>query len=506
MAGPGIPLLLLVLLGSGSSARIGEWNTCSGRLERALDTLHRESNRRNRLEDEDSNLSYQQELQSAPIDISVSHIAVKLPQVSRNTGTPWATVERCIYEPEDNSLKTRVVFNDLVVSGLVSMHARSPKAGSVAAESCRMTLRLRRAGIEFLTSPIARGRGQMRIRTESSFLEPRFASIYAYGCRPTRVDKQIKRQDKWPPYHSPNHKVYAVRPPEDVYESLEPRQLSISNVDDVEIPNESRQSRALYPIRTVGIWRDNVWITKSTLRKKRASNLSNFKTNISTKNKRKVVGKGSIRTNVLYENSFSGNERLGAPRVRSRRVRYLRETENPAFSDNRTISKPRMRRNLEVITPQDFQTALINERLPKVEVTDGKLNVLGNVSLQATSTKKQEVTVTSELPETLNSTNLLDLDSENLQDEEDKTNFKREENSGLVPETRESHLTENLEDFMIGTDEGRSWQSKEHIAREMEDVFLKGASQVLTRYIERQLHPAIKETLMLSMGYTISYG
>jgi len=40
----------------------------------------------------------------------------------------------------------------------------------------------------------------------------------------------------------------------------------------------------------------------------------------------------------------------------------------------------------------------------------------------------------------------------------------------------------------------------------MEDVFLQGASQALTRYIERQLHPAIKETLMLSMGYTISYG
>lgn len=46
-----------------------------------------------------------------------------------------------------------------------------------------MSLRLRRAGMDFYTSPIARGRGQMRIRTESSFLEPRFASIYAYGCR-----------------------------------------------------------------------------------------------------------------------------------------------------------------------------------------------------------------------------------------------------------------------------------------------------------------------------------
>ena len=70
-----------------------------------------------------------------------------------------------------------------------------------------MTLRLRRAGIEFYTSPIARGRGTMRIRTESSFMEPRFASIYAYGCSPTRVDKQIKRQDKWPTYQKPDDEV-----------------------------------------------------------------------------------------------------------------------------------------------------------------------------------------------------------------------------------------------------------------------------------------------------------
>lgn len=77
----------------------------------------------------------------------------------------------------------------------------------IPAESCKMTLRLKRAGIDFVTISIARGHGQMRIRTESSFLEPRFASIYAYGCHPTRLEKQIKRQDKWPPYHLVSDKV-----------------------------------------------------------------------------------------------------------------------------------------------------------------------------------------------------------------------------------------------------------------------------------------------------------
>lgn len=98
------------------------------------------------------------------------------------------------------------MFNDLSVSGMVSLIPRDHQS-SVSAESCRMTLRLRRAGVDFLTSPIARGRGQMRIRTESSFLEPRFASIYAYGCHPTRLDKQIKRQDKWPPFYPPRDEV-----------------------------------------------------------------------------------------------------------------------------------------------------------------------------------------------------------------------------------------------------------------------------------------------------------
>lgn len=110
---------------------------------------------------------------------------------SRVDGLTWAKVERCMYEPVNNSIRTRVSFNELAVSGLVQLNAHEPSSTSrssphqlLPAESCRMSLRVRRAGMEFYTSPIARGRGQMRIRTESSFLEPRFASIYAYGCRP----------------------------------------------------------------------------------------------------------------------------------------------------------------------------------------------------------------------------------------------------------------------------------------------------------------------------------
>lgn len=135
----------------------------------------------------------------------------QLPQDSRGRGGPWAQVERCVYEPSNNSLQTRLLFNDLTVSGQISLLLLDYRL-AIPAESCKMTLRLRRAGIDFFTSPIARGRGQMRIRTESSFLEPRFASIYAYGCRPTRGDKQIKRQDKWPPQKTQVHARPAADP------------------------------------------------------------------------------------------------------------------------------------------------------------------------------------------------------------------------------------------------------------------------------------------------------
>lgn len=42
--------------------------------------------------------------------------------------------------------------------------------------------------------------------------------------------------------------------------------------------------------------------------------------------------------------------------------------------------------------------------------------------------------------------------------------------------------------------------------RELESLFSKGAQGILTSYIQRMLQPAIKNTLMEGMGYTISYG
>lgn len=49
-------------------------------------------------------------------------------------------------------------------------------------------------------------------------------------------------------------------------------------------------------------------------------------------------------------------------------------------------------------------------------------------------------------------------------------------------------------------------EDDEDLSKEMEDIFLKGIRSLLTTYMQKELQPAIKETLMTNMGYTISYG
>lgn len=51
-----------------------------------------------------------------------------------------------------------------------------------------------------------------------------------------------------------------------------------------------------------------------------------------------------------------------------------------------------------------------------------------------------------------------------------------------------------------------SHEINEAFSRELEDLFSQGVRGLLTTYMQKALQPAIKETLMESMGYTLSYG
>ncbi|XP_026273423.1 uncharacterized protein LOC113203119 [Frankliniella occidentalis] len=44
------------------------------------------------------------------------------------------------------------------------------------------------------------------------------------------------------------------------------------------------------------------------------------------------------------------------------------------------------------------------------------------------------------------------------------------------------------------------------LSGEMEDVFLRGIRTLLARYMERRLQPALRDTVMAGMGYSVSYG
>ncbi|KAL0270872.1 UNVERIFIED_CONTAM: hypothetical protein PYX00_008144 [Menopon gallinae] len=44
------------------------------------------------------------------------------------------------------------------------------------------------------------------------------------------------------------------------------------------------------------------------------------------------------------------------------------------------------------------------------------------------------------------------------------------------------------------------------VSREMEDMFLRGIKTLLAKYLEKQLEIPLKEALMTSIGYTVSYG
>ncbi|XP_072380633.1 uncharacterized protein [Diabrotica undecimpunctata] len=68
---------------------------------------------------------------------------------------------------------------------------------------------------------------------------------------------------------------------------------------------------------------------------------------------------------------------------------------------------------------------------------------------------------------------------------------------GCEPRLRE-HKRQFGDDIDDEPDEG--------LSKEMEDIFLKGIRSLLTSYMQKELQPAIKETLMRNMGYTVSYG
>ncbi|KAK9503004.1 hypothetical protein O3M35_011669 [Rhynocoris fuscipes] len=54
--------------------------------------------------------------------------------------------------------------------------------------------------------------------------------------------------------------------------------------------------------------------------------------------------------------------------------------------------------------------------------------------------------------------------------------------------------------------EATSTDDEEIVSQEIEQVFLRGVRSLLTKYLESRLEPALRDTLMMNLGYSISYG
>lgn len=69
-----------------------------------------------------------------------------------------------------------------------------------------------------------------------------------------------------------------------------------------------------------------------------------------------------------------------------------------------------------------------------------------------------------------------------------------------------SHGQRPVPDQWQNVELANSVELDEAFSRELEDIFSKGVRGLLTSYMQKALQPAIKETLMESMGYKLSYG
>ncbi|XP_049874619.1 uncharacterized protein LOC126372777 [Pectinophora gossypiella] len=201
---------------------------CSARLESALDQLKRR--KRTQPKNLDTPLSQSidfngyslyQQMRTAPVDMIVTRMRVRLPQNSN-----WVRVEKCYFDPRNVSLDTMLLFNDITISGNVDLYdaneldrgippsrrlrrnyadgraydydAPAPYARYRGSTGCNMILRLRKAGIGFHTQPLNQQPGKFNVKTDSEFVEPGFISVYAYGCEKYINRNSVRNKDNLP--------------------------------------------------------------------------------------------------------------------------------------------------------------------------------------------------------------------------------------------------------------------------------------------------------------------
>ncbi|XP_022186347.1 uncharacterized protein LOC111045284 isoform X2 [Nilaparvata lugens] len=155
---------------------------CTSRMESALSSMSaRKSSSGHTSTLELAGYALHQPLKAAPYDMYVTDMRIKIPGRTHN----WAKVDRCRFDPSLHTLQSRMVFRDLAVTGMVKLYdeaAPLKRPSAPITDKCRMTIRLRRAGVGFTTVPRRSRNGVLAVTTTATFLEPQFVSVHAYSC------------------------------------------------------------------------------------------------------------------------------------------------------------------------------------------------------------------------------------------------------------------------------------------------------------------------------------
>ena len=414
-----------------------------------------------------------QTLRNLPLDMYVTDIKVRTPRVGN-----WVRIEKCQFSNRDNKMTAKILFNDLTVSGTVQLlddtQTLKSSLHSIPREFCKMSLRLQRAGLGINAFPTKARSRRLDVRTEARFLDPKFLSVHAYGCKLNDIfkkrensygeevqdgsvlneEEEIMPDDKYrePKRERKNFMKYnftrggyekdmssyvkienlarSLPPMDEQTESRAPENLarSLPPMDEDETEPQVRIITLNPDLRTND---DTKWFS---LHEEQETDLNDF-------HRQRLIGSGRHR--------MSERDKLKAvlhvQNLIAQQANHVFQTQGPFSQNQKPPFKPFKQFNGKPL------------RGPSV------------------------VSTITELDENL---------------------------SPIRPIPQRPFDTFFAQSGQIITQPNPPYYQNyyEVISREMEDIFLRGIKTLLTRYVEKQLEIPLKEALMVNIGYTVSYG
>lgn len=406
-----------------------------------------------------------QTLRHLPMDMYVTDIRVRTPGVG-----DWVRVEKCQFSNRDNKMTTRILFNDMTVSGTVQLLDDSEilknSLHPIPREFCKMSLRFQRAGLGINAFP-TRGRSRgLDVRTEARFLDPKFLSVHAYGCKLNDIFKRENQNDN--------------------LENLK-RTLDKDNSKNARILEPRLQDKILFTQNTSTLFypkNDESFQNDAPL----GPRIENLARNIPEEEEEQ----SEVRIITLNPELRTTDDSSKWLNLHREQESDLNDFHRQRLLDTRSHTLTEREKLKAVLHVQN----LIAQQANHVFQTQGPFSQVQKPvrfkPFKQSHPKRKPTAKPYGKPHSVIST-ITELD-ENL------TPIRpvpQQPFEALLSQSSHSMYPENNADLQ---------NYYEVVSREMEDIFLKGVKTLLTRYVEKQLEIPLKEALMVNIGYTVSYG